>query len=133
MLSIVISESKEVNLLGDINVDFLKANNNKDIKEVFNLYGLKQIITKATRVTETSKTLIDCILTSRTDSTYVNDVIPTSISDHDMVGFVRKIKRDKLPPKNVKSRNYAKYNSDNMNVELRHHDWSPMYEMKNVN
>ena len=65
---------------------------------------------------------------------YENDVIPTSISDHDMVGFCsQKIVRMKVPPKIVRSRNYTKYVCENMKAELKNHDWSPLYEINNVN
>ena len=133
MLLIVTSESKEVNLLGDLNVDYLKKNDNTNIKEIIKLYGFKQLITKATRVTETTSTLIDCILTTRSDCVYENDVIPTSISDHDMVGFIRKSKRDKIPPRTVRSRMYRNYNHQNMSAELRNHDWNPIYAINEVN
>ena len=125
MLLMVMADSKEANLLGDLNVNFFKKANSKSIKEMFNLYGLKQLLTKATRIKESSKTLIDCVLTARSDSMYEHDVIRTSISDPDMVDSVWKIKKDKLPPKIIKSRNYAKYASENTTAELRNQNWSP--------
>ena len=133
MLLITTSESKEINLLGDLNVNYHKKCDHKEIKEIFKLYGLRQIVTKATQITETTRTLIDCILTSRNDCTYESDVFPTSISDHDMVGFIRKVKKDKLPPRTVKSRNYAKYNHQTMKKDLHVHDWELLYRMSNAN
>ena len=127
MLLMVMADLKKVNLLGDLNVNYLKKADSKSIKEMLNLYGLNQLITQETRITEQFKTLIECILTSHSDWVYEHDVKPTSISDHDMVGFVRKMKKDKLPPKIIKSRNYAKYTSENMTAELRNHNWSPLY------
>ena len=92
MLLIATSESKEINLLGDLNVNYHKKCDHKEIKEIFKLYVLRQIVTKETRITETCRTLIDCILPSRNDCTYESEVFPTSISDHDVVGFIRKVK-----------------------------------------
>lgn len=133
LLQLVMSESKEVNLLGDLNINFLKKSDDKDIKELLRLYGLKQLIEKPTRITDNTQTLIDCILTTRNDTTYQNDVIPIGISDHDMVGFVRKLRRDKLPPKIIKTRNYAKYSSEQMVDEISKHNWGELYGMNDVN
>lgn len=41
-------ESKEIIILGDFNVDYLKADDNKEIKTKFQLFGFKQLIKKAT-------------------------------------------------------------------------------------
>ena len=47
------------------------------------MFGLEQIVTKPTRVTRTSRTLIDHIITNYPMRIYATDVIPTSIvSDH---------------------------------------------------
>ena len=54
MLSNVITKSREVTLLGDTNVDYLKKNDNLAIKNIFHLYGFQQIVTKPTRITEYS-------------------------------------------------------------------------------
>ena len=59
MLSNVMTKSREVTLLGDTNVDYLKKNDNLAIKNFFHLYGFQQIVTKPTRITEYSKTLIE--------------------------------------------------------------------------
>lgn len=105
---------------------------NGDNKNIKDFYGLRQLFTKATRITEASRTLIDCILTTRNDCTYEHDV-PNSNSNHDMVGFIRKVKKDKQPPRTVKSRNYAKYNHHSMKADLQSHEWDPLYEMSSAN
>ena len=89
MLSNVISKSRKVTLLGDTNVYYLKKNDNLAIKNIFHLHGFQQFVTKPTRITEYSKTLIDTIFTTNALAISAHDVIPTSIADHDMVGYVR--------------------------------------------
>ena len=133
MLLIVTSETKEVNLLGGFNVDYLKPDDNKSIKDILSLYGLVQLATTATRVTATSKTLIDLILTSRIDCVYENDVIPTSIGGHDMIGFIRKLRKEKIPPRTIRSRNYSNYDHATLKSDVRNYDWQPLYDMNNVN
>ena len=124
MLLIVTSETKH---------DYLKPDDNKSIKDILLLYGLVQLVTTATRVTATSKTLIDLILTSRIDCVYENDVIPTSIGDHDMIGFIRKLRKEKIPPRTIRSRNYSNYDHATLKSDVRNYDWQPLYDMNNVN
>ena len=77
--------NKEIIVLGDLNVCYLKHKSNtinKDIKSIFTLYGFKQLITKATRTTQTTKSLIDLITSNQPTYITETDVFPTSISDH---------------------------------------------------
>ena len=120
-------------LLGDINTDYLKKDDNKHVKEVFEFYELKKIITKATRITDTSKTLIDCIVTTSLFNISANDVIPTCIGGHDMVGYVRKINNLKFAHKNIRCRNYMRYNHNAMKTVMKEVDWRPLYSITNVN
>ena len=55
-LSLYCSESKEIILLGDLNVDYLKPRDNKEIKAILQQKGFTQIIKEATRITKDSKT-----------------------------------------------------------------------------
>ena len=61
MLSTAAAENKEVIVLGDMNVNYLVKEDSKDFKEILALLGLKQLIKDATRICETTKTLIDII------------------------------------------------------------------------
>ena len=73
-------------LTGDINFDLIGRPDSLVTRysDTLDMFGLEQIVTKPTRVTRTSRTLIDHINTNypmRISATYV---IPTSIvSDHD--------------------------------------------------
>ena len=49
MLGVCIRESKEIIMLGDFNVNFLKKNEHTAFKELFRRHGFKQIIKKPTR------------------------------------------------------------------------------------
>ena len=73
-------------LTGNMNFDLICRTDSlvTSYSNTLDMFGLKQIVTKPTRVTRTSRTLIDHINTNypmRISATYV---IPTSIvSDHD--------------------------------------------------
>ena len=90
-LNVISFKHKECIILGDTNINYLDKNNHNDIKDIFTLNGYKQLVTKATRITEKSKTLIDAIFTNKPENISKTDTIPTSLSDHDMVGCVRKL------------------------------------------
>ena len=59
-----VQECKEVIILGDFNVNYLKGNENKDFKALFRLYGFTQLIKEATRIFKDTSTLIDIILSN---------------------------------------------------------------------
>ena len=63
MLTKATKECKETMMLGDINVNFPTEKDNKELKSIFNAFGLRQIVKKPTRISETTKTLLDVILT----------------------------------------------------------------------
>ena len=48
----VSSENKETILTGDFNINYQKVDDNGELKSIFTLFQLKQIIKTATRVTE---------------------------------------------------------------------------------
>ena len=64
-LTIILSERKECIIMGDTNISYLDKNNHNDIKDIFIWNGYKQLFTKATRITEDPKTLIDTIFTKK--------------------------------------------------------------------
>jgi exonuclease III len=86
MLGDGVRESKEIIMLGDFNVNYLKKNEHMVFKDLFRRYGFQQIIKKATRTTYESSTLIDLIMTNHPGVISKHCVYPASISDHDMVG-----------------------------------------------
>ena len=102
---------KETITLGDINVNFLKRENNQEFKSILQLNGFKQIIKDPTRIDGNTKSLIDIIATNNLITIRNTAVIPCGIADHDMIGCVRKVlnKRplpNKRPPgsKNINKR-----------------------------
>ena len=64
MLTKAMIELKETILLGDMNANFLDNKDNRDLKSIFNMHGLKQMIRQPTRIKENTESLIDVILTN---------------------------------------------------------------------
>ena len=85
--------TNETILLGDFNFNYMAPNSaTKNFKRLTNLYQLKQLITKPTRITEDSRTLIDLFLTSRLEL-YETSVFPVGYSDHCAIVGIRKLHR----------------------------------------
>ena len=85
-------EGKESILIGDLNCDFLcESNNNaKNLKRILFTYGFSQLIKEPTRTTSDAKTVIDHIVTNRTDLVSISWIIYCGISDHDEVFMQKK-------------------------------------------
>ena len=120
IVSYLDKESKKLILLGDTNCDFgnkdkdhLTYNYAKLLSNIYNIYGLKQLIEDPTRVTSSSSTIIDHIATSCTSNIIESGVYEVSMSDHYMVYCIRKfngaIARDH---KIIKTRKMKNFNQD---------------------
>ena len=97
------------------------------------LNGYKQLVTKATRITENSKTLIDTIFTNKPENISKTDTIPTSLSDHDMVGSVRNLNHLKHESKTINFRNYKDYDPKALQKDLQEQSWVTYYSFKEAN
>ena len=88
------AENKELFILGDVNCNLLpeaSAYNSSYLTSIFDIYGLSQLITEPTRVTPTSKTLIDLCITNCPEKVTNSGVIHLGISDHSLVFMTRKV------------------------------------------
>ncbi len=81
------TENIEHYLMGDINCDLLSENNANvnALVNVSDVYGLKQLITEPTRITPSSRSLIDLIFTNQPDLISFSGVSHVGISDHSLI------------------------------------------------
>lgn len=78
-------ENKKLIVLGDFNIDLLKFENSSSVSDFIDLtssYNMSPQILLPTRVTETSKTLIDNIFINSLESTVTAGNLYNCISDH---------------------------------------------------
>ena len=125
-------------ILGDFNFCWLKNNSNRNIMKNFtqllDFYNFKQLIDRATRVTDTSSTLLDHIYTNNKDIVSQSGVIETGISDHFMVYCTRKITRGYIGKHNsVKVRSMKHYDKDLFREKLQSIEWLTVLESMNIN
>ena len=97
------------------------------------LNGFDQLITKPTRTTSDSSTLIDVVLSNKKVNISKTDVFPLSLSDHDMIGCVRKLNHIKYEPRTKMCRNYTSYHSNKLCKNMSSLDLTLFYEMKDTN
>ena len=101
--------NREVYILGDFNIDD-KSRLAKPYKEICSLHGLKQIIHSPTRITNTTSTILDHILTNSKDKLSQSGVIDIGISDHQMKFCTIKIMQQKFfKHKYIKIRSLKNY------------------------
>jgi hypothetical protein len=75
-------------LLGDLNCNMLESSSHvtKRLTSLMEMYQLSQIITKPTRLTQTTASLLDvCGITSNSENVVSADVVPLGISDHNLI------------------------------------------------
>eukprot|EP00112_Aurelia_sp_Birch-Aquarium-sp1_P018583 Seg4452.4 transcript_id=Seg4452.4/GoldUCD/mRNA.D3Y31 product="hypothetical protein" protein_id=Seg4452.4/GoldUCD/D3Y31 len=105
-LSHVWLKRRSVIIAGDFNANLLNDPNNredgqdwKQLKRILNCYSYKNIIDLPTRITPTSKTLIDLIVTSDTSKVKESGSVDFGISDHHLIYAVFYLLQSKPKPK----------------------------------
>ncbi len=83
-------------VLGDFNINWLDKNCKQKLKTVNSKHKLHQIIKEPTRISKTSKTLIDLIFTNKPDRVSKTYNLLTGLSDHNMILIIRKLNKKRL-------------------------------------
>ena len=112
------NKNKETIIVGDLNCNYLVKSAQKEIKDALSLNGFKQVINMPTRTTATSRTLVDIIAT-----THPNRVEANSLSDHDLMGVIRKLHCMKFKPGKIVCRDYSKFNISEVKMDLHNASW----------
>lgn len=110
VLRLVCMRNKASFILGDFN-DNLFANDNK-LNKIIRNNKLTQVINKPTRVTATSSTLLDLVITNKPDIVNSWDVVPLEIGDHDLISITVDITKPKRPSIVRSFRHLRNYSKD---------------------
>ena len=132
LIKAVDNENKEMYILGDLNCNMLKTNNDsniptKKIKSLYELYQLTQLIDEATRITPTTTSLIDHIVTNMPEKISDSGVIHTGISDHSLVFAIRKISIVTKQENTLEIRNMKNFDEGKFIEELLKQHWEYVY------
>ena len=117
---------KNIIVAADLNCDMLKPRSLEVValQDLCDSVNLTQLIKESTRVTETSSTLIDVIMTSSIDLVERSGVLKSHISDHYLVYALLRLKISKPPPSYVKVRSYKNYDSQCFVSDLERVPWN---------
>ena len=118
-------------VLGDFNTNFL-SNPSPQLLDVINFNNLQQVVTHPTRITETSATLLDLVLTSCIDIISHVDVLPPVCSDHS-VPCVKLIHKIKLSPSFKRTiYDYRKLDVEKLSNELSNVRWMDIVSLHSM-
>ena len=136
-LSELLSLARNVNyndiyVIGDFNLDLLKHANNVHICEFINLmysFSLFPLVTKPTRVTNTTASLIDHIWTTQFETNTKNYIIHNDTTDHFPVLSQFRIQNTNTTATEFTyKRCYTSVACDNFANEVAKLDWSPVIQ-----
>ena len=127
IVAVVDAEDKELILMGDLNCNMMAENSDQStsqLKSTCEIYQLQQLINSPTRITESTSTLIDLILTNMPSRIVTTGVIHIGISDHSLVYAVRKFSIPKrYKPKYITTRQFKNFKADKFREELKNISW----------
>ena len=90
------------------------------------------MINSPIEVVKESSTIIDTIASNKDGNIKDTITIPTSPSDHFMVGCLCKLNNRKYLPRNIKCRDYSNYSEDILIQRFTAVDWSIIEDYENV-
>lgn len=82
------------------------------------MFNMENVIKTATRITLTSSTLIDLIVTTRKESVGITGVFPIGISDHYLIYATLRLKNKKPSPKFITTRNFKRLDEERFKTDI---------------
>ena len=116
-------------LLGDFNFNLLPNAQDTSssiwkLRQLLNKFNLKNVINKATRITDTSTTLIDLVICSDTSKISHQGVCDLGILDHHLAYAVVNLKRKRQKPTLKTVYDYKKVDLDLLRTDFAAAPWS---------
>ena len=132
------SENKEVIVIGDLNCDYspdkIKTHDFHKLTTISEVFQFTQIIDKPTRITATSKSIIDLLYTNQLSRVVTHGVVDYGVNDHCLVYVVRKVA---VPSSNkhkyVTTRSFKKFKANKFAQELRNLPWGNIESLESPN
>ena len=137
LLDKINKEKKSLMLMGDFNTNLLNANNDKSVYNFLDIFGsfslLPQIIFP-TRVTNSSKTLIDNIFFDSSNSKTCSGNLTWNISDHyPQFLMIKNIYPNKKIKHNIHQRNWNKFDQTEFVLDFLNINWYSTLELDQKN
>ena len=127
------NENKICYLVGDYNINLINIESHSltsEFNDVMYSGGFIPLITRPTRVTQTSATLIDNIYSNQIlDRDHsLNGIMMTDVSDHYPIFHVAKYSHPQNNEISITRRNYTTRNKDNFMSQLSNIDWANVFQ-----
>ena len=127
----------EYYLVGDFNCNMISEipdNDTRLLTNIADVYGLHQLISEPTRLTENSSTLLDVIFTNCPQNIVCSGVLHVGISDHSLVYVYRKLSNQVgSGHTTVTYRRYCNFNHSNFRRDISMQDWDSIEQYQNPN
>ena len=137
VIDMIDAENLEFYLLEDINCDLLAEspdNSTKKLLSISTIYNLSQIISQPTRITNTSKTLIDLCFTNYPDKVRLSGTHSLGMSDHSLIYLIRKSNCQVINTNfSVAMRQFKNFNDEEFLNDLRQVDWTEVNLLNDPN
>ncbi|XP_054259865.1 Bardet-Biedl syndrome 7 protein homolog [Macrosteles quadrilineatus] len=119
------ADTKTVVLMGDINIDRLTENASSNyLEEELSTFGVRRLPLPATRITNHSRTSIDCICTNTHDNAIDFAIINAGIADHTGQTCTLKIQSEVTAKTDMSQKIFfSRKNLDSMKDELSKENW----------
>lgn len=115
---------KDIIIAGDLNCNLLSDSlESRALKDLCTSMNLSQFIFKPTRITETTETLIDVMLSSNPVLLKESGVFDITISDHFLVFCVLNLKLTKSKPTEISTRSYRNFNPQSFDEDISRIPW----------
>ena len=112
-------------IMGDMNIDLLKCHSHQQTERYLDMiysFDLLPVITKPTRITSHTATLIDHIYTN-TVNRLTSGIVTVDISDHLPVFCMVDTPLKKQNRQNMYARDYSKFNTESYLNDIHTIDW----------
>ena len=113
-------------IFGDTNIDCLKYGscaNSSNFDDILFSHGMIQVVSKPTRCTSSSATLIDHVITNSNSDTYESIILISQLSDHFPVLHFLSCPKHHATPKTIAKRDFSDANLDYFKNSLSALGW----------
>ena len=123
----IINKNLSSYIFGDFNLDCLKYGSNNSVTEYVDLlfsHGMLQVVTKPTRCTVTSATLIDHVISNVNSRKFETIILTSLLSDHFPLFHFLNFRKAIVHPKTVTSRDNTEDSINRFNDSLSAMSWN---------
>ena len=135
ILDVISSENKNITFTGDFNIDIIKSGTHgltNQFMEINFSHSMNPLISRPTRVTSTSASLIDNFFTNSVCDNNIISIITTDISDHYPICFFTFDTRVETTTADIFRRDFSRKNVESFNIKLREQNWNRVVTENNT-